>query len=220
MSEKPVRLSVVIPLAPGEQEGGELAESLAMGAPDAEILFASAEDPPPGWDPPAAARWVRCPDAGRAQQMNLGAEVSEGGHLWFLHADSRIDDETCSLLREAIRSYPEALHYFRLRFFDGGRIMRMNEWGADLRSRWFGAPFGDQGFCLSRELFVRLGGYDEACSYGEDHLLARRARKDGVQLNRIDYPIRTSARRYASEGWLRLVLSYQRKWIAQAIRDR
>jgi len=220
MGDRPLRVSVVIPLAPGEREGRELAESLAQGAPDAEVLFASAEDPPADWDPPAAARWVRCPDAGRAQQMNLGAEVSVGEHIWFLHADSRIDDEACSLLADAIGTHPAALHYFRLRFFDGGRIMRVNEWGADLRSRWFGAPFGDQGFCLSREIFGKLGGYDESCSYGEDHLLARQACKAGVKLNRIDHPLGTSARRYASEGWLKLVLSYQRKWIAQAIGDR
>ena len=152
--------------------------------------------------------------------MNHAARLAEGAHLWFVHADSRFDEGTHGKLLEAVEQFPERLHYFKLRFFDGGAVMRINEWGANLRSRWFGAPFGDQAFCMSRRLFDDLGGYNEQCSYGEDHLLARKARRKGVKLNCIDHPVGTSARKYGEKGWLSVVVRHQAMWIAQAIRDR
>ena len=58
------------------------------------------------------------------------------------------------------RNDREALYYFSLKF-DDGRILRLNSLGANLRSRLFSLPYGDQGFCLSKELFLRIGGFPE-----------------------------------------------------------
>ena len=57
--------------------------------------------------------------------------------------------------------------------FDG-LAMQLNAAGANLRSRWLGLPFGDQGLVLPRASFERLGGFDPALRYGEDHALVWR----------------------------------------------
>ena len=35
--------------------------------------------------------------SGRAAQMNLGAKISQGGILWFVHADSRVSSNSLSI---------------------------------------------------------------------------------------------------------------------------
>lgn len=211
---------MIVPLAPGEDEWPGLLGRLGPLREADSLSLASSRPQPAGFAPADRIAWVECPSPGRAQQMNHAAARSEGTHLWFLHADSRVDAEGYGALVESLGRFPGRFHYFRLRFFDGGPLMRINEWGANIRSSWLGAPFGDQGFCLSRELFDRLGGYREDVRYGEDHLLVRGARRAGVGLCRVDRPIATSARRYRDEGWLRVVVSYQWKWITQALGDR
>lgn len=157
-----------------------------------------------------------CRGRGRAAQMNEAAEVAGNPFLWFVHADSRPAPNAGDVLRRALGdSRGEALWFFGLRFYDGGRKMRINEWGVRWRCRLFGNPFGDQAFCLSAGLFVRLGGYDEAVAYGEDQVLALRARRAGARLVALAAVVGTSARRYEQFGWWRTVGLYQGLWWRQ-----
>ena len=99
---------------------------------------------------------------------------------------------------------PGALHYFDLAFSgDGPPLMRLNERGVWVRSHLLGMPFGDQGFCLRRDVFFGLGGFPEDVPYGEDHLLVWRARQAGVPLRCAPATLLTSARKYGERGWLR-----------------
>nr|WP_158651850.1 hypothetical protein [Marinobacterium profundum] len=120
-------------------------------------------------------------------------------------------------LEQGLASKPDALHYFQLAFAgDGAGPMAFNAKGANLRSNWLGIPFGDQGLCLSAASFRALGGYCEKVSYGEDHLLVWHARQLGLKLNGLDAELCTSARKYDQQGWWRLTLLYQWRWIRQA----
>jgi GT2 family glycosyltransferase len=93
--------------------------------------------------------------------------------------------------------------------------MKINSWGANMRARFFGIPFGDQGFCIEKQLFETLGGYSETAPYGEDHLFVWRAHKAGVKLNRVPARLTTSARKYQQNGWLKTTLLHQYLWIKQ-----
>lgn len=53
---------------------------------------------------------------------------------------------------------------------DGPLLSGLNAIGANVRSKVFGLPFGDQGFLIRKEVFTNLGGYPVDCYYGEDHL--------------------------------------------------
>ena len=85
--------------------------------------------------------------------------------------------------------------------------MILNALGVKLRSDILGIPFGDQGFCLSQELFWSLGALSEN-DFGEDHLFLWKARQKGIKLENTRGSIRTSSRKYREKGWLQTTLSH------------
>src|SRR5262245_27736654 len=102
----------------------------------------------------------------RAAQMNEGRAKTAKKYLWFLHADSVIQEESVTALEISIRQHPNALHYFNLAFEVDSPLMKINSFGANLRSHFLKMPFGDQGFCISRENFDGVGGFDISVPYG------------------------------------------------------
>lgn len=201
----PLRLSVIVPLGPGEAEEGPLLEALRALPPGSEVLLVraggAARTVPPGWPAAVTLRQIKAP-RGRARQMNQGAEAAQGQWLWFLHADTRFGPGVLAALERFLVRGEPALGWFDLAFRDDGpRLARLNAWGANCRSAWLGIPFGDQGFVIPAEMFRRLGGYDDTAAYGEDHLLVWAAHGQGLPLRRLRAGLRTSARKYARLGW-------------------
>lgn len=161
--------------------------------------------------------WLVSP-AGRAIQMNHGAASARGTFLWFLHADSRFDQSTLPALRKVLARRESCLWYFRLRFFPyEPPFVRLNEWGAWLRSRWVGLPFGDQGFLMPRRMFFELGTYDVGVEYGEDHLMVWKAREHGYRVRWTGGTLFTSSRKYREKGWLRTTSIYWIRTLKQAM---
>mgnify|MGYP002712989953 CR=1 FL=1 len=215
-----LRLSVIVPLAPDEVAWPALIEQLASLPPASEVILACTEahriQRPPHWPAATGFRSVRCA-IGRARQQNAAARCARGEWLWFLHADSRLSPDVLPTVQHFLDSGAEALAYFDLAYAgDGPRLAALNAWGANLRSRWLGLPFGDQGLLLPARRFAELGGYDESAACGEDHLLVWAARHGHLPLQRLAAPIRTSARKYARHGWLRTTLRNARLTAAQA----
>lgn len=219
-------LSVIVPVGPGDTAWQGLLPQLAALPPDAELRLVAcrAEDAAhaalAAADAlPADRAWLIAP-RGRARQMNAGARATRGAALWFLHADSRLQDPPAALaaLARTLSREPAALGYFDLRFSaDGPAATALNTAGAWIRSRWLGLPFGDQGLFLSRSTFERLGGFDESLPAAEDHALVWAARRAGVRLRATGLGIHTSARRYAEQGWARttvrhLLLTARQAW--------
>lgn len=142
-------------------------------------------------------------EGSRAKSLNIGATKTHHGFLWFIHADSRVSAENLIALDKALEKAPDALHYFDLAY-DGGPLTASNALGANIRSRLIGLPYGDQGFCISKDLFNKIGGYPEDVPYGEDLLFVRLAKRSGIKLNRIPSKLLTSARKYKQQGWFKL----------------
>ena len=203
-------LAVVIPVAPRDDAWRELLDDLVALPPETEILFAGTEPPAPDARGILADRlagrpwrWLAAP-RGRARQLNLAADATRRTHLWFLHADSRFGADTVARMRAALVVAPDALLYSDLGFLaDGPRAVCLNALAVRWRARCLGMPFGDQGLCIAREAFVRLGGFDETAAYGEDHLFVWRARRAGIALEPTGGTLLTSARRYRERGWAR-----------------
>lgn len=205
-------LSVVIPVAPNETQHADLVTQLEQFAP----VFAEH----------AIKLDIRLVSAGgRAKSLNRGALESSAVYIWFLHADSRISNENISALANALSAdapmekSQDKIFYFNLSFREGG-LARVNAFGANLRSILFRAPYGDQGLCMRRSVWQRLGGYPEDAPYAEDLLLVHAARKRQVILVRLASTLSSSARKYKSEGWLRLTLRYQQIFWKLTIRNR
>jgi GT2 family glycosyltransferase len=146
----------------------------------------------------------------RAKSLNQGAKKATREFLWFLHADSQVSSTNIEALQKSLKELPDALHYFVLRFDKKASfLMPLNAWGANLRSKFLGMPYGDQGLCLSKNQFELIGGYPEDVPYGEDLVLVLRAKKLGIKLNKIPSKLLTSARKYQEYGWLKVTLLYQ-----------
>lgn len=199
-----VLLTVIVPIAAGDSAWQTLLPQLAGLPANSEVLLVHAGSAitaawpyPPGLQVQAIAS-----TSGRARQMNVGAKLAKGRWLWFLHADSGLLTDTLPALLEWIAQDTAALAYFDLRFqHDGPGWVRLNAWGANLRSHWLGLPFGDQGLLLPAAWFRRLGGYNEILVRGEDHRLVWKARQAGLPRHALGVPLSTSARRYAEHGW-------------------
>ena len=145
----------------------------------------------------------------RAMSLNEGARKTTSDYILFLHADSKIEDDTIENLINYIKARNvDGMYYFSLKF-DNGKILRLNSIGANLRSLWFSLPYGDQGFCISRKLFMKTGGFPENVNYGEDLYFVLKLKKMGISiLNNQNYII-TSSRKYLNNGWLITTLQHQ-----------
>lgn len=208
-------LSIVIPVGPGDRTWVNLLAQLSPWVTNEEIIIcgpaAEEETLRIVWNEFAqnrSARWV-VEGGGRARQLNRGGMEATGKFLWFLHADSMLDGSAFPKLYQSIEKRPERLHYFLLKFQkDGPYMTALNGWGAALRSLVFGMPFGDQGFCLERSMWLAVGRFPEGLSYGEDHVFVWRARQKGIKLQPVYGWISTSARKYRTKGWGRTTLSH------------
>ncbi|WP_425100040.1 TIGR04283 family arsenosugar biosynthesis glycosyltransferase [Tropicibacter sp. S64] len=144
----------------------------------------------------AGAELVSGP-ASRGGQLRRGAEVAQGDWLLFLHADTVLEEGWSEAVL-AVLATPGAYH-FRLRFDAKGVMPRLVAGWANLRSRLFGLPYGDQGLLIHRSLYDALGGFDDM-PLMEDVALARRAKG---RLRVLPVAAVTSAEKYRSQGWLR-----------------
>ena len=146
-------------------------------------------------------------EGSRAKSLNAGALKATREFLWFLHADTRINDENITRLQQSLQQFPDALHYFKLIFAEGG-LSAVNAHGANLRCSLFDLPYGDQALCISKKQFELIGGYPEDTPYGEDLLFVRLAKKHKMHITEIPSAIISSARKYQSQGWIKTSLTH------------
>lgn len=199
---------MIIPVGNKDEAWKSLLPDLSSLNHDDEIIFVSQETVESDFASEVSrfkissnCRWFQS-NPGRAKQLNLGAKEASNENLWFLHCDSRISSEGIKILKNAISRHSRDILFFNLKFLNSGSLlMSLNEIGGWFRSRVLRLPFGDQGFCLSKTVFSTLGGFDESAPYGEDHLLIWKAHLKGIPIRCVGSGLRTSARKYALQGW-------------------
>lgn len=213
------KLSVIIPVAPGERLNELLEKQLPDFPDDWEILLCSPERPSVNAALENKARWIQS-KKGRANCLNAGAGYADGEYLWFLHADSILFDKTADKLKRTMEQNEQVLYYFDLKYFTQScRLMRLNEIGVLFRCRCLKTPFGDQAFLMKKELFNKLPAYSEEAEYGEDHLLVRDYRRHQVPIKPIGMKILTSARKYEEFGWFVTTCKHLYLWRKQVRQD-
>lgn len=141
---------------------------------------------------------------GRAKQMNAGAEQAMGDILWFVHSDSRLHPSSIFEIEKTIaEKYIGGC--FRLYFYDlDTRFMRFIARSSNLRAKYIKLIFGDQGMFMRRDIFEKLGGFQDM-ELMEDWELSQRIHRLG-KMKMIDKKIGTSARRFQRDGQLRTLL--------------
>lgn len=133
---------------------------------------------------------------GRAAQMNEGARAAKGHILYFLHADSIPPSLFATDITEAVKNgHPTGC--FRLRFDLDHWFLNANAWFTRFDINAF--RYGDQSLFVTREVFMKAGGFCQKHIVMEDHEIIKRLRRHG---NFIIIPkeIITSARKYVTNG--------------------
>ena len=154
-------LSIIIPLAPGDS-----AEKLLKRL----YLF--------GYNPIVTSY------GNRAKSLNHGGRIADGQYLLFLHADSYLDDSFLMALPKISEGDNDTLYYFKLRFDKVG-LVSLNAMLTNLRCRLLNLPYGDQGFCISKRLFIESGGFREDVPYGEDMYFVLKLKSLGNSIKNI-----------------------------------
>ncbi len=135
--------------------------------------------------------------ASRGGQLRRGVSASQGDWVLLLHADTVLDSGWTKPVKAALMA-PDAYH-FRLAFDAPGFAARTVAGWANMRSRLFGLPYGDQGLLLPRVILQDVGGIPDI-PLMEDVALARSLRP---RLRALDATAITSAEKYQKQGWIR-----------------
>lgn len=135
-------------------------------------------------------------EKGRARQMNQGAQTAKGDIFLFLHADTHLPQNGLQSIKEAIMRGVKAGR-FRMRFDDRRWLLRFYE----TYTRFHFFSYGDQGFFVTRELFEKLGGFDENVPFEDIDFYQRLRRITKPTI--IQDPVMTSARRFTQSGCVR-----------------
>lgn len=140
-------------------------------------------------------------EKGRSNQMNKGAAKSRGDILWFVHLDSIISEASIEKIQLAIdEKYVGG--GFSLKFYDYNTLfMKYISTTSNLRAKYLGLYFGDQGIFVRRDVFEGVGGYTKQ-EIMEDWELSLLMKKMG-KLKLINTTIGTSARRFKNGGQLK-----------------
>ena len=145
-------------------------------------------------------------ERGRANQMNRGVEEAIGNIILFLHVDSYIPNDSIGLIEKNILDRKIVGGAFIHKFSNEDVFLRFLNTFGSLRSSMTKIFFGDYGIFLKKDIFWKIGGYDNIL-FLEDVELCRKAKKYG-KLIQIKRNIITSPRRFIKEGKLKLTIAF------------
>ena len=220
MTAVPIQLSIVIPLlneadnlprlmdhlarlnpAPSQVilvDGGSTDNSVAI----AKELIESLIDSSPSVISEQVIDWqITESAAGRALQMNAGAELATGDVLLFLHADTQLPNHAIADITSAVRQ--AAWGRFDVRLDSSAWMLKVVSQMMNWRSRLSGIATGDQAIFIKKPLFEQLGGYPQQALM-EDVELCKRLKAIGKPAC-LRSKVITSTRRWQQYGTWRTI---------------
>ena len=135
---------------------------------------------------------------GRAAQMNAGAKIAQGEILLFLHADTQLPPDFIKLIIEALKQPKIVAGAFELAIEGSDRSLRWIEMLVKMRSHLFSLPYGDQGIFISKQAFVKSGGFAEIPIMEDFEFIKRIQRLGKIAI--APAAVTTSGRRWQKLG--------------------
>jgi len=145
-------------------------------------------------------KFIEAPPKGPAHGRNIGAKKAKGEWLLFLDADDDIDDpDFMDILLKKTELNRWKTSSAKMKFKDKKGLWVLYNYQKLLSHTK--RPVAS-GYCIltNRELFGRLGGFNEKIKFGEDYEYVSRAAKEGFGFVDETY-FYMDPRRNENEGW-------------------
>jgi len=207
-------LSIIIPALNEEEYLPLLLESIdKQDFKDYEIILADAGSKDKTLEIAKKYGCIIAPGGLPAKGRNEGAKIAKGELLFFLDADAVLPDNF----------FEKALTEFEFRKLELASFclvpLPKSKFSSFLLNVFYNQPIvlmesalphAAMGIFCKKELFEKLGGYDEDVKLAEDHYLARRAQKlFKAKLGIIkSTEIFVSDRRFKTDGWFSVGIRY------------
>jgi rSAM/selenodomain-associated transferase 2 len=196
-------ISVIIPTLDEEACLGRCIESVRSEGPSVEIIVADGGSRDRTSEVAGRFPGVKIirTERGRGSQMNAGASHAGGDILLFLHADTVLERGWMQELSSVLGETSVIGGAFTFAIDSPLPKYRMVEAWVAMRCRVFRLPYGDQAIFIKKDIFRRLGGYQNI-PLMEDVDLVRQMKRTG-EVILLEKKAVTSGRRWVSKGLLR-----------------
>lgn len=209
-----MQISIIIPILNEAEELPALLGCLQALGQGTEVLFVDggSRDGSPALIRAAGYPLLMAP-AGRARQMNTGAEAAAGDVFIFLHADARLTAHGVDAVRTAMRDPTIAAGRFDLAYDTSAWPYPLIAWAGNLRSRITRIFTGDQTIFIRRHAFRAVGGFPDI-PLMEDVEISRRLKRLGPTVCLRAHVV-GSTRKWRREGIGRTLALM---WLLRALR--
>ena len=146
-------------------------------------------------------------DRGRAKQLNNGAKESNNDILFFLHADSVIEENALTKIEDFIKN-GNKVGCLKIKFDSKKILMNIFAVLSNLRVKYRNIAFGDQGIFIEKKFFEDIGMFEDI-PLMEDYKLSIKL-KSICRIKYIDSYIISSSRRFEKNGIIKTALLMQK----------
>ncbi|MBF0276835.1 MAG: glycosyltransferase [SAR324 cluster bacterium] len=136
----------------------------------------------------------------RGQCWNEGASQIQSDTVLFLHVDTVISKKAVEHLKSTWSENLWDYSCFKIQFDENSIKFRILEWFSNFRSRSLKIIYGDQGFCIRKQVFDAIGGFPNEYLL-EDLKINRFLRR--YRFCFINFPIFPSTRKFHQVGFFR-----------------
>jgi rSAM/selenodomain-associated transferase 2 len=143
---------------------------------------------------------IKSPQAGRAVQMNYGANLANGNILYFVHADTQIHPDYSSDILQAITDGYD-FGCYRYKFDSSHFLLKINAFFTRFPFIW--CRGGDQTLFIKQKDFIKIGHFRQDFQIMEDYEFIMRANKS-LKFKIIPKNVIVSARKYKTNSYLRV----------------
>lgn len=146
---------------------------------------------------------------GRANQMNKGASIASYEILLFLHADTILPNNSFDEIRDILKQKEIKAGAFDLSFNSKNILLTLISKIASWRSRLTKLPYGDQAIFIKKEIFNKIGTYEDI-PLMEDVNLMQKLKKENYKIKISNKKVITSSRKWDNSG---IIYTTIRNWV-------
>ena len=160
------------------------------------------------------AKVYKAEERNRGLQLDLGAKISKGEWLIFLHADTRLNHDWFKTIKSILKGDKNFIYYFKFKINDKKLIYRLLEILVNIRSKYYKQPYGDQGLIIHRSIYLKNNGF-RWIPIMEDVDFFRRL-QNKKDLKQLSLTIFTSSRKWEKTNIFLQALknwNFRRRWL-------